>query len=386
MVVSLSGLIVTFLHVVTHSSQFKPEWIAVSLSSAIPYANACLVNTLLAIIIIFFAGNFLRDGYRQGGNSALSARPFSNIEELWGKTIGFLVLMLCLSLFLGVIAMFIHFFESDSPFAFSPYVFYFFTLTCPALLFFTGLATWVKGITRYPVLASILLLGVLSFFLDFGIEWFHGIFDVLALTLPNTFSDFTGFTGMGDYLLQRSGFWAWGCGLIVLSVSYMDRIPNGAGSNFSTGKWGLGFVALGFIASGIFASTMIRRDRDREEAREVFVKYQPVLKASVVEHDIEFTSEGFTCLVSSRLHLMNQNTREMDSVILYLNPGLEVIKLTSGEKTLSFRRDNQVLILPLSLEPGERKEIGMEFRGALSPAVCYPEIVNVDSVDRVLRR
>lgn len=158
MVTVLTVLIVPFLHIMTQGKLAKPEWIAISLPSAIPYANACLVNTLLALVILFFGGNFLREDAREGGHSALSARPFSNPEALWGKTLAFLFFMLCLSLFLGAIAMFVHFFWSDSPFAFSPYVFYFFTLTCPALVFFTGLTTWVKGITRHPALASVVLL------------------------------------------------------------------------------------------------------------------------------------------------------------------------------------------------------------------------------------
>ena len=42
----LSVLIVVFLHVITQSSIKEPEWIAISLPSAIPFANAYLVNIL----------------------------------------------------------------------------------------------------------------------------------------------------------------------------------------------------------------------------------------------------------------------------------------------------------------------------------------------------
>ncbi|WP_294142595.1 hypothetical protein [uncultured Sanguibacteroides sp.] len=135
MVTALVVLIVIFLHVITQSNLVEPEWVTVSLPSAIPYTNACLVNAFLFIEIVFFAGNFQRKSRVEGANAALSARPFSNLELTCGKTAGFLILMLFLSFFLGVVAILIHLFSSDSPFALYPYVFYFFTLTCPLLFF-----------------------------------------------------------------------------------------------------------------------------------------------------------------------------------------------------------------------------------------------------------
>ena len=89
----LSVLIVAFLHVITQSSIKEPEWIAISLPSAIPFANAYLVNILQIIIAIFWAGNFLREDRYVDANSSVSARPFSNMELLLGKTLGFILVI-----------------------------------------------------------------------------------------------------------------------------------------------------------------------------------------------------------------------------------------------------------------------------------------------------
>ncbi|MCR9012059.1 hypothetical protein [Gabonibacter chumensis] len=380
MVTVLSVLIVTFLHVITQSNLFEPEWIAISLPSAIPYANVYLVNSLQSIIIIFFAGNFLRESHYDGANSVLSARPYSNVELVWGNTTGFLILMLGFTLFLGAIAILIHLFGSDSPFAIYPYIFYFITLTCPVLFFFTGLTICVKGIVRNSALACIILLGLLLFFLNFGSELFYGVFDILAITLPNSFSDITGFTGLGSYLLQRSFFLVSGCGLIVLGVSFVHRLPSDSKNNFAAGKWGIGLLILGFILSGIYTSNMIRHNRERKIIHKVFVKYQATPKVSVLDHDIEFKQEGYTYSASSKLNLLNINDQQVDSIILYLNPSLNVIKITSGGVTLDFHREYQVLILSLAMKPGETREIEMSYKGSISPAVCYPEVTNIDSL------
>ena len=373
-------LIVTFLHVITQSSLVEPKWITISLPSAIPYANVCLVNAFLFIVIVFFAGSYQREGRSGGASAALSTRPFSNMELTCGKTAGFLILMLGASLFMGLVAIFIHLFGSESPFALYPYVFYFFTLTCPLLVFFTGLVTGVKGVVRNPALACVLSLGLLYFFFNFGSRFFHGVFDVLAIKLPNTFSDVTGFAGLGVYLLQRASFFAYGCGLIILGVAFVHRLPSGSRSNVSAGRPGAWLLALGVVLSGFYAGHFIRRDQERKAVRETFAKYEAVPRVSVTDHDIEFKQEGYTYSASGRLNLLNINDHELDSVVLYLNPGLEVLKLTSGGEVLPFRRERQVLILPLSMEAGETRRVEMEYGGSISPAVCYPEVTNIDSL------
>ncbi len=380
MVTALVVLIVIFLHVITQSNLVEPEWVTVSLPSAIPYTNACLVNAFLFIEIVFFAGNFQRKSRLEGANAALSARPFSNMELTCGKTAGFLILMLGLSFFLGVVAILIHLFSSDSPFALYPYVFYFFTLTCPLLVFFTGLATSVKGMVRNPALACVLLLGMLYLFFNFGSSFFHGIFDVLSLSLPNSFSDVTGFAGLGVYLLQRASFFAYGCGLIILGVAFVHRLPSGSRSNVSAGRPGAWLLALGVVLSGFYAGHFIRRDQEREAVRETFAKYEAVPGVGVIDHAIEFKQEGYTYSACSELNLQNIHNQKIDSVVLYLNPGLEIVKLTTGGEVLPFRRERQVLILPLSIEAGKTRQVEIEYTGSISPAVCYPEVTNIDSL------
>ena len=304
-VILLSVLIVTLLHFITLLE--NPEWIAISLPSAIPFANAYLVNFLQIILAIFWAGNFLKEDKYQDTNSSVSVRPFSNIELLFGKTFGFLLIIFCLDIVLGGIAMFIHVFATESPFAFYPYIFYFFTLTCPALLFATGLVICVKGMIRNFALSSVIILALLYFALFPGKYLLHGIFDPLALGLPNAFSDFTGFPELSNYLLQRFTFLAWGCGLTILGITFVSRISNNSRTNFASGRVGILFLMFGVITSGIYIWKYIQQNHERGIVREVFVKYQNLPKVSVLEHDIEFRQDGYTYLASSKLKLFNQS-------------------------------------------------------------------------------
>ena len=376
----LCVLIVAFLHVITQSSIKEPEWIAISLPSAIPFANAYLVNILQIIIAIFWAGNFLREDKYVDANSSVSARPFSNMELLLGKTLGFILVILCLDILLGIIALSIHLLASDSPFVFSPYVFYFLTITCPILFFITGFTICVKGIAHNFALACVLLLAFLYFGVFFGKGVLYGAFDILALGMPNAFSDVTGFAYSSSFLLQRFSFLAWGCGLIILGITFICRISNSAKANFATGKFGILLLVVGFVVSGFYVGKYVQRDKEREVVRDVFVKYQNLPKVNVLEHDINFKQEGYAYLASSKLKVYNPYEWKIDSVVLYLNPGLEVLKLASGKENLSYRRERQVIVLAMSMQPGETKEIGVDYRGGISPAVCYAEVVNIDSL------
>ena len=45
--------------------------------------NAYLIDILLILVVIFYAGNYLLEKHPEGANSVLSARPYSNMELVW---------------------------------------------------------------------------------------------------------------------------------------------------------------------------------------------------------------------------------------------------------------------------------------------------------------
>ena len=141
-------VLIAFAHIMIQSNIKSPTWIAISLSSAIPFANAYLINYLQVLIIIFWAGNSIRKDMQADSSDAIQTRPYDNTEWLWGKIMGFIVIMLIFDITAAIVAMVIHLFVSDSPFTFHPYLFYFFTLTLPTLIFMTGLTICLKGIVK----------------------------------------------------------------------------------------------------------------------------------------------------------------------------------------------------------------------------------------------
>ena len=381
------GLLLVFLlELLTHSRWVNPVWIAISLPSAIPYANAYLCGIFNACLAAFFCGNFFEQKMLEGTGSALWVRKCSNLEILLGKSGGFLLFMLLADLLLCSMGLFVHLFLSDSSFSFFPYLFYFVTLTFPGLLFFMGLALVVKGLSPHPGVARLLLLGLLYFFVVVGSKTPGGVLDILAESLPNAFSDVTGFSDLWSYLLQRMGFLFFGVGLFLFSVSFMKRPANGVGSNEIPGRCGIVPLGMGLCFWILYLGGYYLELSERSSVRDIFVKYQSVGKAEVLSHDIHFSQEGDSYKASSRMLLHNNNGKPLDSLVLYLNPGLKVSRLQVGNRDVAFHRYLQVLVIHNELAVGDSIELRIDYRGYLDASVCYPEIADVDSVADVYRR
>lgn len=378
-IISLIGiLIVLLLHILTQSNFTEPEWVAISLSSAIPLANAYLINYLQIFIIIFWAGNFVQkkqfDIY-----SSIYIRPFTNLEWIWGKVFGFIIVMLVWIFLLACTAGGIHLFFSNSPFAIFPYLFYFITLTFPILIFTTSIVLCVKEIIQSKMMALLFLIILFYFEIVFSGNILHGGLDLLATTLPNIFSEITGFSNLCLYLLQRSTFILWGIGFILLGAYLAERLPNDTREQSRLGKWSVLFLLLGCLPFGIYITTYIEQQERRDDTRAVFARYENLEKIIICDHRIRFEQKGKTYTASSLLTIENPNLQVVDSVILYLNPGLDIISLSDSSHLLNYRREKQVVVIRLRLVPGERRILNILYEGAISPDVCYAEIKDTDS-------
>lgn len=63
------------------------------------------------------------------------------------------------------------------------------------------------------------------------------------------------------------------------------------------------------------------------------------------------------------MKVQNQRKAKMDEFPLFLNPGIEVIKIESNGQEVPFRRDRQIVIIERSLAPGNTIELEDGIRG-----------------------
>ena len=152
--------------------------------------------------------------------------PQGNGERMAGYFVGFLGGVMGGAAMAAFWGMLVHLFLSVAPFGLWPYVFYYFTLTLPAVVFYLGLAMWLFASGRRMFGGLVVLLVVLFLNRRYGDGLAWGLLDLLGVYLPNGISGITGHVGTGAYLLQRGCWMAVGVALAGLSVKGCGRLLN----------------------------------------------------------------------------------------------------------------------------------------------------------------
>ena len=354
----------------------SPVWAESALSATVPYMNAWFFNLLQSLLVIFVGVEFVWRDRRLGTNETFLSRSETNVEYMFGKIWGVMKLCLLLNLVSIGIAIMIHLLFMETV-AFKPllYLFYLFTLTFPALVFVFGISLFAAMLIRNYYLALLLLMiGFIGSY--FATPWvLYGTFDPWARSLPLLFSDAIGFANIGILLLHRLAYFFCGIGLIFLSVLLVKRMDD----RRSAFRKVLGILASGFILLGIFAgalylNTYLDINQRRVRFRIAQEKYMKSDRVQVVSNRMVYKQSGDRLHVESFLLLVNKSKQSIDTPILYLNPGLSIVSLTSEEQELFYNREGHVVVIKRRMECGEELPLRVEYEGIIEEAICYLEL------------
>lgn len=354
----------------------SPVWAESALSATVPYMNAWFFNLLQSLLVIFVGVEFVWRDRRLSTNETFLSRSETNVEYMFGKIWGVMKLCLLLNLVSIGIAIMIHLLFMETV-AFKPllYLFYLFTLTFPALVFVFGISLFAAMLIRNYYLALLLLMiGFIGSY--FATPWvLYGTFDPWARSLPLLFSDAIGFANIGILLLHRLAYFFCGIGLIFLSVLLVKRMDD----RRSAFRKVLGILASGFILLGIFAgalylNTYLDINQRRVRFRIAQEKYMKSDRVQVVSNRMVYKQSGDRLHVESFLLLVNKSKQSIDTPILYLNPGLSIVSLTSEEQELFYNREGHVVVIKRRMECGEELPLRVEYEGIIDEAICYLEL------------
>lgn len=377
--------VVWWLHMIVQGNWDWVAWVSVSLPSAVPYVNSYMAIWLQSLFTILWAGNCFFYNKSTSSEEAVMVRPFSNEELVWGKILGFLIVQLVLALIWMMVGICVNLLLSEAPFAFYPYVFFYFTLYLPAQLFVLGSTMFVKSVCGNRPVSVLVLLVLFGLLMISGGKFLFGSFSLTAETLPNMFSDVTGFASERVYILQRLFLFFVGIGLMFLSVSRLRRVPNTLDvfrRNFGMGMLG---VCLGFVSISFFILSFCLSEIHRDKLREAYTRYRSLPKVFVSAHDIVFQQQGNEYVAQSRMKLLNESDQDIKKIVLYLNPGLKVSSVREAGKELRMERDEQVLCVHRELNRGDSLCVTIDYEGCILPEICYLEIRDLQSMTEFRR-
>lgn len=346
------------------------------LASFIPHTTVYLLSWSMILPLAFVAIAFFQKKHTDT-DAVLMARPESNAAWVLGAAWGILRPFLRVgAMTLCVIAL-MHLLASEAPFDGWLYVIYFATIYLPSLVCWLGVSMLTGVVVRNRGLGLLVLMGCLSIMVLTG-DACKGLFDPLGVTLPAIFSELAGHPGPGIFLWQRCTWLLLGVALTGVAVVLFPRLVNtpGAHRKHVTVAW---LLLAGAIGSGTGLFVVQQQEENRRcRYRETGILYRNFPKLDLAEQEMVFRHRGNKMTLDSRITLLNNHKESVESVILYLNPGLKVERLTRQGEVLPFTRENQVILLDCPVSAGDSLVLEVTCSGKIDEAVCYLDVTDTE--------
>ena len=359
-------------------------WPRLAVSSLMPFCNIFFYNIAQSVIVIFLAGSFLKRDKKLDTAEVIYVRPMSNADYIIGKTWGIVKVFLGLNLLSLFITAFFNIVINHSPFSWFPYVFYLFTISLPSLLFVLGLSFTVMCLLKNQAVTFILMLGLTGTIFFYLSDTLSGVFDFFGTCIPTIFSDVTGHSNLGLFLLQRTIYLLSGAGFIGFTIALVKRLPHKPWKNSIIYAISCLLVLAGIAAGLLYVLDYNHQIRLRNEYAATFNKYSRANPVSVINHDLTIVPTGKQLQGESILKVKNRHSQSIEEIILYLNPSLKVKGLKAGNEELTFTRENQVILIHKQLDAGEEFTFTLHEQGSIDENICYTDVSEKDYTDNTV--
>ena len=374
---SAFGLIIlTILNIGFSSSSSGAPYFLSSLSGSLPLSSLKLFNIFQGIIVAFMATEFFKRDRKHDSVQVVFARSFSNVEYFLGKAMGIFFVFLLLNIVVLSMTFVIHFFFSNKLFALQPYILYTALICLPSLIFMIGLSFFLSSLLRSQAVVFLILLAYSFFVLVFIGASSFGLFDSYALNLPLMYSDFIGLGNIHSILLIRLSYLFLGLGLIFVSPLLSKRLRQSTLTNMVTGSLSIICLVLVVILGMSFINGKYADRTFRQELKASSQEFRQTQTAAVRSYDIQFAYSGEKISVTAQLEMVNESPSPLDTLLLTLNPGLNVESVNQNGGPLNFRQDNHLLhVTPAeSLNSEASIILTVSYSGKIDERYCFLDI------------
>ncbi|MDR2131553.1 MAG: hypothetical protein LBP56_10400 [Odoribacteraceae bacterium] len=343
-------------------------WDETALSAYVPFMTAFIFNALQSVLVVFLVIESLLRERLLDSRGVFHVRPVDNFTYHAGKITGVMLAVLQLDVVVVALSVLFHLTLTPSPFALSPHLFYLVTLTLPTVVFVAGVAALSVTLVRVRFLAIVLPVGLL--FLLGAVCQGCPAADLYAAVIDTIPSPAAGHPSLAAYLVQRVAFFLAGVAFILFTTASVARPPN-----TRRGKVPLvGVAACLLLLAGIsFADRILAPVRDRavvEACRAADRRSTRLLPVAVTAADIRVTPSGHSMEAIARLTLVNKSVSPLDSLPLFLNPGLVVRSALLDGRPVTVSRDAQLLVVASPLLPGDTATLQLDYAGTIDERVA----------------
>ena len=348
-------------------------WMIRALSSNIPYVNLLLLNTGQAVIAVFLSSEFLKTDKKLDTSEVFYVHPLSNAEYVIGKIWGNINVFFRLDLIIIAIVVVFNL-ASGIPIDWSAYVFYFFLICIPTLIYIFGLSVGLMLLLKNQAITFVLLLGYIALTLFYIADKFYYLFDYMVYSLPLVKSSIVGFTNMATLINHRLIYLFIGLGFVCLSIFLFRRLPN---DKYGRYRWLV--LSMIFMISGGYAAynhvVPILEDGDKR-AEYIEINNKHVHAPRMIVNNYDITVEQHPATISSEVTMKCVALENSSTFAFCLNPALVVREVKVAGRDLPYKRDNQIVIVDFGREmaQGDSATIMMKYDGSIDGSFCYLDI------------
>ncbi|MCK4858133.1 MAG: hypothetical protein KAT58_09210, partial [candidate division Zixibacteria bacterium] len=347
-----------------------------ALAGSLPLMNLKLMNVFVGIIAVFFASDWLKRDYRHDSTAVVHVRSIPNAHYVLGKVGGTVVVFLALILAVAVIGFIFHAFLSYTPFSWQPYLYYILLVNLPTLVFMIGVTLILMTLLRSQALVFILMLGYALLTLIFLKSHLFALFDVFAFFQPLFYSDFIGFSNLGELLRVRGMYFCAGIGAIGATTLLFRRLSQSRPANILMATVAIVSLSASLILGFSHLESGLAAGEYRQTLKSLSHNVAELPKAKVTDCslDLEFKEDHLNCMAD--LRIVNQNSLSLDSLLFSINPGLKVTSVTSGNSEIDYRQVEHLLwIKPhRPLLPDSMMTLAITYAGTINQRYCYLDI------------
>lgn len=346
-----------------------------TVSGFLPLMNTKFLNLFQAVIIAFLACDFLKRDRRHDSTEVVYTRSMTNADYIIGKVLGILGLFFILDLIVLVIGLLFHLLLSTRPFALEPYILYPLLVSLPTLVFMIGAALILMNLVRVQAIVFVILIGFSFLSMTYLGRHFFNVADMFAFYQPLVYSDFIGFGNMHELLLLRGAYFLAGVALICAAVLLMRRLNQSKAANIVVAIVGVVALSLSILFAVAHLNDGYAARNYRQSLRELNRQVVETPTASVTDCDLRINSYHGALDAEANLTVRNKTSGPLDSLLLSLNPGLEILSV-QGDGVASFHRDEHLLWVKLNsqLLSDSSLAVKITYRGQIDQRYCYLDL------------
>ncbi len=348
-------------------------WIYRALSSSIPYANLIILNLGQAIVAIFLASEFLKQDKKNDTVEVIYARSMTNGDYILGKTLGILLVFFILNMIVLVLGIGFSFLSNDTSSSLLSLFAYPLLISLPTLVYIFGLSFFLMILLKNQAVTFLVLLGYIALTVFYLSSKVYHIFDFIAYHVPMMYSPMVGFGDLYEILLHRSIFFFAGIALIFFTIYKLPRLPQSRA--FELLPLIMAFVF--FAISGVFAFQYINNKENNIDFKQQLIQlnnqYSNYPKLTITDCDINLEHKIDKIEVVASLTLNNQTAKNIDTIILRLNPLLNISSITINTKKAEFERNLQIIKIAYNqhIKPNEIIDLEIKYKGMINENVCF---------------